>query len=241
MPCPLLIFSQLIDPDCWYKFTYFTYFMANSADPDQLASSESNWSRYTMFAKAGFSRTRVIFSARVIIRVTNNKYMHVQERKTGTFLVKQTIKMMIRCFTSLSTLFKSYPDGGWQWKALCYEVSYSHKLPPSRFEPRISWSQVRSANHGHPDSQNNQKQLIWSPRWDNRHPDTYLSMPVASPCSALCQWIGRYSTRPIRLLSTYWVKWDLSRLWEIERKSSTENKCKLVWQWESWILLLAVW
>ena len=36
--------------------------MANSAAPDQLASSEANWSGSTLFAKAGhirFSRTRV--------------------------------------------------------------------------------------------------------------------------------------------------------------------------------------
>ena len=30
---------RLLDPDCCYKFTYL---MANSADPDQLASSEAN-------------------------------------------------------------------------------------------------------------------------------------------------------------------------------------------------------
>ena len=28
--------------------------MANSADPDQLASSEANWSGSTMFAMAGY-------------------------------------------------------------------------------------------------------------------------------------------------------------------------------------------
>ena len=28
--------------------------MANSADPDQLASSEANWFRSTLFAKAGY-------------------------------------------------------------------------------------------------------------------------------------------------------------------------------------------
>ena len=37
--------------------------MANSADPDQLTSSEANWSGSTLFAKTGyiswFSRTRV--------------------------------------------------------------------------------------------------------------------------------------------------------------------------------------
>ena len=30
---------RLLDADCYYKFTYLT---ANSADPDQLASSEAN-------------------------------------------------------------------------------------------------------------------------------------------------------------------------------------------------------
>ena len=28
--------------------------MANSADPDQLASSEANWSGTTLYAKAGY-------------------------------------------------------------------------------------------------------------------------------------------------------------------------------------------
>ena len=41
MPRPLLIFSQsdYFDRDCCYKFTFL---MANSVDPDQLASSEAN-------------------------------------------------------------------------------------------------------------------------------------------------------------------------------------------------------
>ena len=30
--------------------------MTNSADPDQLASSEANWSESTLFAKAGHIR-----------------------------------------------------------------------------------------------------------------------------------------------------------------------------------------
>ena len=37
---------------CWYKFAYL---MANSADPDQLASSEANRSGSTLFSKAGHS------------------------------------------------------------------------------------------------------------------------------------------------------------------------------------------
>ena len=32
--------------------------MANSADPDQLASEEANWSESTLFAKAGYIRVQ---------------------------------------------------------------------------------------------------------------------------------------------------------------------------------------
>ena len=32
--------------------------MTNSADPDQLASSEVNWSGSTLFANAGFTRVQ---------------------------------------------------------------------------------------------------------------------------------------------------------------------------------------
>ena len=41
---------RLLDRDGWYKFTYL---MAKSADSDQLASSEANWSGSTLFAKTG--------------------------------------------------------------------------------------------------------------------------------------------------------------------------------------------
>ena len=46
---------KLLDPDCCYKFTYS---VANSADPDQLASSEANWSGSTLFAQAGYIRVQ---------------------------------------------------------------------------------------------------------------------------------------------------------------------------------------
>ena len=41
--------------DFCYKLAYF---MANSADADQLASSESNWSGSTLFAKAVYIRVQ---------------------------------------------------------------------------------------------------------------------------------------------------------------------------------------
>ena len=49
--------------------------MANSADPDQLASSEANWSGSTLFAKkgiSGFSRTRVnMYSCEITLKKNN--------------------------------------------------------------------------------------------------------------------------------------------------------------------------
>ena len=42
---------RFLDPDFLDKFTYL---MANSADSDQLASSEANRSGSTLFAKAGY-------------------------------------------------------------------------------------------------------------------------------------------------------------------------------------------
>ena len=48
MPFPFLIFSQS-DYLIQNFDINFTYLMANSADPDQLASSEANWSGSTLF------------------------------------------------------------------------------------------------------------------------------------------------------------------------------------------------
>ena len=61
MPRPFPIISQsdyliqIVDKKC-------TYWMSNSADPDQLTSSEANWSGSTCLQRqgiSGFSRTRV--------------------------------------------------------------------------------------------------------------------------------------------------------------------------------------
>ena len=42
---------RLLDPDCCCKLMFL---MTNSADPDQLASSEANRSGSTLFVKAGY-------------------------------------------------------------------------------------------------------------------------------------------------------------------------------------------
>ena len=55
MPIPSFLPIKLLDPGCWYKFTYQ---MANSVDPDQLAASEASWSGSTLFAKAGHIRVQ---------------------------------------------------------------------------------------------------------------------------------------------------------------------------------------
>ena len=61
MTHPLLIFgqSEYLIQVVWYKLEYW---MANSAAPDQLASSEANCSGSTLFAKAGHIRVQQDYS-----------------------------------------------------------------------------------------------------------------------------------------------------------------------------------
>ena len=81
---------RLLDPVCWYKFTYL---MANSADPDQLASSEANWSGSTLFVKTGYirlSRTRVKFKGKWYISdffksSENDTYLNYLKKKSLIF------------------------------------------------------------------------------------------------------------------------------------------------------------
>ena len=49
---------RLLDPDCRYKFTYL---MANSADPDQLASSEGKGRIYPGSAGPGLTHLCKIY------------------------------------------------------------------------------------------------------------------------------------------------------------------------------------
>ena len=66
---------RLLDLGFWYKFTLMT----NSADPDQLASSEANWSGPTLFAKTGhvmFSKRRV--NKNVVKNTLQNNSMDLQ-------------------------------------------------------------------------------------------------------------------------------------------------------------------
>ena len=51
MSCLLLIFSQ---SDYLIQIVAINSLMANSADPDQLASEEANRSGSTLFAKEGY-------------------------------------------------------------------------------------------------------------------------------------------------------------------------------------------
>ena len=48
--------------------------MANSADPDQLASSEANWSGSTLFAKAGYIRVQQD-EGQVFLCIINKKFI----------------------------------------------------------------------------------------------------------------------------------------------------------------------
>ena len=87
---------RLIDLDCCYKFTYL---IANSADSDQLVSSEANWSGSTLFAKTW----HVVFSER---RVKLIKYILV-------FSLNQYIFLYIQGYLFLNVIWeqtKGYND-----------------------------------------------------------------------------------------------------------------------------------
>ena len=89
--------------------------MTNSADPDQLASSEANWSGSTLFAKglSGFSRTRV------------NK-------------LKKFAKMMYP-FSKTSKVLTSGVRDSTLWKQSCQPSgAYHSKLTGSRSKPICS-------------------------------------------------------------------------------------------------------
>ena len=80
--------------------------IANSADPDQLASSEANWSGSTLFAKqgiSGFSRTRVRTS-------------------TVYFITQPTLWEAIKHFrlSHIFTYDKSQPDWTGSWTSLIF-------------------------------------------------------------------------------------------------------------------------
>ena len=68
--------------------------MTNSADPDQLASSEANWSGSTLFAKIGissFSRTRVkicwslnqVYSFQIVTLDSEKKQQKTHTKNAG--------------------------------------------------------------------------------------------------------------------------------------------------------------
>ena len=64
---------RLLDSGCWYNFTCL---VANSIDPDQLASSEANISGSTLFAKegvSGFSRTKIKKSMDIVENINEWK------------------------------------------------------------------------------------------------------------------------------------------------------------------------
>ena len=60
---------RLLDQDFCYEFTYL---MANSADPDQVASNELDLHCLQRQGIFGFSRTRVKFKCEVVFYYSGN-------------------------------------------------------------------------------------------------------------------------------------------------------------------------
>ena len=102
-------FEFLANQNTWsrlwiYKiFIKSTYWMTNSADPDQLASLEANWSGSTLFAKAGFirlSRTRVKMPCPLQI-FSQSEYL-IQIVDINPHTEWQTVQIQISCLQSSS-------------------------------------------------------------------------------------------------------------------------------------------
>ena len=110
---------RLLDPGCWYKFTNK---MTNSADPDQLASSEANWSRSTLLdvhclqrqGISRFSKTRV-----------NNFYLSVWSdmlHRYGVTLISKITWWIIHCDDAKHHIQLYYPK--MCMKSLSLEISW---------------------------------------------------------------------------------------------------------------------
>ena len=67
--------------------------MTNSADPDQLASSEANWSGSTLFAKARhvvFSKRRVNCAQKHVLGTKYNEYQSIPENQVRNIIYVAT-------------------------------------------------------------------------------------------------------------------------------------------------------
>ena len=89
--------------------------MANSVDPDQLASSEANWSGSTLFARlgiSGFNRTRVntfrneSYICFLLELILSFKSSYPREKDGKYFWIRYS---GLRCIQSLKAE-RNYPD-----------------------------------------------------------------------------------------------------------------------------------
>ena len=85
---------RLLDQGFWQKLTYL---MTNSADPDQLASSEANWSGSTLFAKTG----HVVFSKRRVKIQSESDMIRINRKGRGSVYDFWKIPIQYLIFTTL--------------------------------------------------------------------------------------------------------------------------------------------
>ena len=123
MPHPLLIFSQsgyLIR--CWFKFTYL---MTNSAYPDQLASSEANWSGSILFAMAEHTQVQQDQGWPLVLITTAKDNIFFSENKAWHF-------MGIVCSAEnpheMPSLILSEKKKKNNWSVICYNLLSALKV-----------------------------------------------------------------------------------------------------------------
>ena len=74
--------------------------MANSADPDQLAT-EANWSESTLFAKAGHIWVQQDYSLGKIQQTAHWYFLFLPEENGLNFHLYETLSLIFRCYYCL--------------------------------------------------------------------------------------------------------------------------------------------
>ena len=97
--------------------------MTNSADPDQLASSEANWSGSTLFAKTG----HVVLSKRRVKTYTKHTY-----RSFVLFEISQLFWYTAQYFFTTELPLRKRGNLSRKWKLLCCSL-YSTSSRKPRF------------------------------------------------------------------------------------------------------------
>ena len=154
MPTSNFLRIRFLDLGCWYKLIYL---MANSADRDQLASSEANWSGSTQLVKAGYIWVQLDQGHRRwdildSVWATSSKKVSLNMSKMGRFRSSCAKYHLSFCFPSIHSVVsndsvsgqqrpwsdykgpaKSFITGSDYFSVMFYQTYFYYK--PSKYSP----------------------------------------------------------------------------------------------------------